>query len=222
MGQRSKIKRCHTEKIQTARICTPTFRIGETLCNFCQRDSSTIHIIMHAIRRNGKRRNIHVFFQHFRQRRKIRSVHKRNRRTCQRNEFRFQRSGGILNIPNKFLIVSHDGIDFVQARDINQTVLVVPANLIMRIISGITAGRIVHHRHAAQLIQGRTDTGHIRSINWYNTIRLSHRQQSHPHPFCTTRDSVSFSSRKASIISSASFRIPSNPYRPPPCTIFTK
>ena len=131
-------------------------------------------------------------------------------------------SGSMFNIINEFPVISHNGINFCQTRNKDQTVLIVPADLIMCIVSRITSGRVVHDCHSAQLVQCGTNTGYICRINWYDSIRLSHRQHSHPHPFCTTSFSVSFSSRYASIINSAVLRIPSNPYRPSPCTRLTK
>ena len=133
-----------------------------------------------------------------------------------------QFTGCMFDIINKFPVISHDRIDFCKSGNKNQTVLVVPADLIVGIVSRIASGRVMHHCHSAKFIQCGTDTGHIRRINRYHSIRLSHKQHSHPHPFCTTSFSVSFSSRYASIISSAVLLIPSNPYSPSPCTRLTK
>ena len=92
----------------------------------------------------------------------------------------------------------------------------------MCIISGITTGRIMHHCHPAQFIQGRADTGYVSCVNRYNSVTLSHMQLSHPHPFRMIRSSGSFSSCQASVINSAVLRIPSNPYSPAPSTRLTK
>ena len=166
---------------------------------------------MHSVRRYCKCRNPGFFFQYLCQCRKIGSIHIRNWGSCKGNKFRMQLPCCLFDIIQKFFIISHDRINFCQTGNIDQTVLIVPADLIVSVVGRIASGRVVHDCHAAKLIKCRTHTGYIRCINWYDSIRLSHIQLSHPHPFRTTRSSVSFSSVNASAISSAVLRIPSNP-----------
>ena len=68
-----------------------------------------------------------------------------------------QFTGCILDIINKFSVISHDRVNFCKSRDKNKTVLIVPADFIMRIVSRVASGRIMHNRHSAKFIQCRTD-----------------------------------------------------------------
>ena len=81
----------------------------------------------------------------------------------------------------------------------------------------------MHHCHPAKFIECRADTGYIRCINWYDLITSFHMQLSHPPTFPDDQIfRIFFSSCQASIINPATFRIPSNPYRPAPSTRLTK
>ena len=128
------------------------------LCDFFECNARSIHIIIHPVRRHGKCRNSGFCLNHTRNCRKIRTIHKWNRRTCQRDKFGMQFTGCILDIINKFSVISHDRVNFCKSRDKNKTVLIVPADFIMRIVSRVASGRIMHNCHSAKFIQCRTDS----------------------------------------------------------------
>ena len=52
--------------------------------------------------------------------------------------------------------------------------MVIPADLIVSIVGGIAAGRVVHDDHAAEFKKGAAHTGYIPGIDRYFSENLSH------------------------------------------------
>ena len=178
---RAEVERCDSEKVECMRNCSYRCYISirifcflqwlyKTFCDFRKGKSGAVRIIMHPVCRDCKCRDSCLCLNYLCQCRKIRAIHKRNRRACQRNKFRMQFFCRLLNVTDKFCIVPHHSIDLSQPGNVDQAVLFVPADLIVGIVSRITSGRIVHDYHAAKLVECGTHSGNIRCINRYDSI----------------------------------------------------
>ena len=111
---------------------------------------------MHAVGRNIEDRDACLLFNHRSDPFKVGPVHPGDRGIGQGNKGRPEFLRRLQDIMDQFVIISHDGVHIPQPGNKNQAVPVIPAQLIMGIVSGIAAGRIMYDRHASQLEQGRS------------------------------------------------------------------
>ena len=125
--------------------------------------SGTVHIVIHTIAWHIEGPDMAPAFYDTADRLKVRPGQIGDRGVADRYEpgMRVKLIECLHDIIDELFIISKDRVPHIQSGQEDIALLIVPADLVMRVVGRIAARRIVDHDHPAKLIEGGSDPRHI-------------------------------------------------------------